>query len=392
MPRASAKPTIEARPYSRRDGTMTDGWSVRWRDHEGRRRRKTFGAFEQADLFRAQLALNGDPTEQAADEAMILSAFWPVWLADARTRLAAHTLHDYESRWQRLVAPRFGASPMGEIRPRQLSQWKTQLLADGVGPEAVRKSMVLMQAMFTLAVEWGEADENPVRLVRKPRQGRRRAVLITPPAVAERLRCHFLARDDLLSATILAVLAYAGLRPGEVLALEVGHVRDNTLLIEQSVAGGQLKVQKTGRAYRTVDLLDALRDDLEAWIAARRLTAPRARLFGDRNWWTTEMWNNWRNRRFYPALAALAVDRTVPYGLRHSFASLLIRDGRYTIVEIAEQLGHAPTETLKTYAHVIAEYRRQPSLAADELIASARREASAASMNMGARQGLTPRP
>ena len=66
----------------------------------------------------------------------------------------------------------------------------------------------------------------------------------------------------------------------------------------------------------------------------------------------------------------------MPYGLRHSFASLLIRDGRYTVVEVAEQMGHAPTETLKTYAHVIAEYRRQPSVAAEDLIVAARARAS----------------
>jgi integrase len=391
MPRAVAKPTIEPRRYRRRDGTVTEGWSVRWRDDEGRRRRKTFVAFEEADLFRAQLALNGEARDGATDDRMLLAAFWPVWLADARSRLAAHTLHDYESRWKRLVAPSFGASPMGDIRPRQLSQWKTQLLADGVGPEAVRKSMVLLQAMFTLAVEWGEVDENPVRLVRKPRQGRRRAVQITPPAVVERLRRHFLERDDLLSATILVVLAYAGLRPGELLALELRHVRDETLLIEQSVAEGRVKVQKTGRAYRTVDLLAALRDDLEAWIAAQRLTAPRTRLFGDQGWWTNEMWNNWRNRRFYPALATTGTERTVPYGLRHSFASLLIRDGRYTIVEIAEQMGHAPTETLKTYAHVIAEYRRQRAVPADHLIARSRADASGPSMNMPTGPDSDPR-
>ena len=76
-----------------------------------------------------------------------------MWLADARTRLADHTLDDYESRWERLVAPRFGTTPMRDITPRQLAQWRTQMLADGVGHEAVRKSMVLVQAMFTLAIE-----------------------------------------------------------------------------------------------------------------------------------------------------------------------------------------------------------------------------------------------
>ena len=37
-------------------------------------------------------------------------------------------------------------------------------------------AMVLLQAMFTLAIEWGEAQANPVSVVRKPRQGRQRAI------------------------------------------------------------------------------------------------------------------------------------------------------------------------------------------------------------------------
>jgi integrase len=200
---------------------------------------------------------------------------------------------------------------MREIRPRQLAQWRTQMLGDGVGPEAVRKSMVLLQAMFTLAVEWGEVADNPVRVVRKPRQGRQRAVQVTAPIDVERLRRRFLDERDVLSATILVVLAYAGLRPGELLGLEVRHVRQETLLVEQAVAKGKLTVQKTGRAYRTVDLLDPLRKDLEAWTTGRGLTSPRA--FGDQAWWTTDMRNNWRNRRFYPALATVGgrADRAV---------------------------------------------------------------------------------
>jgi hypothetical protein len=41
-------------------------------------------------------------------------------------------------------------------------------------------------------------------------------------------------------------------------------------------------------------------------------------------------------------------------------------------VELAEQLGHSPTETLKTYGHVFSEHRRQPRVPADDLIAAAR--------------------
>jgi hypothetical protein len=47
-----------------------------------------------------------------------------------------------------------------------VSQWRAQLLRDGVGAEAVRDAMVLLQAMFTLAIEWGETDAT------KPAAGR----------------------------------------------------------------------------------------------------------------------------------------------------------------------------------------------------------------------------
>jgi integrase len=121
--------------------------------------------------------------------------------------------------------------------------------------------------------------------------------------------------------------------------------------------------------------LPPLRDDLSTWVAARSHDDPNFRLFArdDGEWFTTDDWNNWRNRHFYEALDALGITRRRPYDLRHSFVSLMIREGQLTIVELAEQLGHAATETLKTYAHVFAEYRRQPRVPAEQLIANARR-------------------
>jgi integrase len=62
-----------------------------------------------------------------------------------------------------------------------------------------------------------------------------------------------------------------------------------------------------------------------------------------------------------------------PYGLRHSYASLRIREGA-SIPELAEELGHSPHMTLTTYAHVIKELRGTPPLSAAEEVARARRE------------------
>ena len=66
-----------------------------------------------------------------------------------------------------------------------------------------------------------------------------------------------------------------------------------------------------------------------------------------------------------------------PYDLRHSFASLLLAEGR-TVHYVAAQLGDSQTLTLSTYGHLIAEYadagrstpsRRSPRLAGGNLMA-----------------------
>jgi integrase len=61
-----------------------------------------------------------------------------------------------------------------------------------------------------------------------------------------------------------------------------------------------------------------------------------------------------------------------PYDLPHAFASLLIHEGRLSVLEIAAQLGHNPTVCLDTYAHVMAEQAGGERVGATEQIALAR--------------------
>ena len=60
-----------------------------------------------------------------------------------------------------------------------------------------------------------------------------------------------------------------------------------------------------------------------------------------------------------------------PYDLRHSFCSLLIHEGS-SIIEVARQLGHAPTMTLNTYGHVFDEFLGGEPMSAEAEIRAAR--------------------
>lgn len=155
--------------------------------------------------------------------------------------------------------------------------------------------------------------------------------------------------------TLISVLAYAGLRPGEALALQWRHVRKRTILVEGAVADGELKATKTGRV-RSVQLVPTLIADLEAWRSHMRPIHDREPVFrgGTETYWKSDDWKNWHNRVCAPAMKLAGLEQTRPYALRHSFCSLLISEGR-SVVEAAQQMGHAPEMTLSTYAHVFAE-------------------------------------
>jgi hypothetical protein len=60
-----------------------------------------------------------------------------------------------------------------------------------------------------------------------------------------------------------------------------------------------------------------------------------------------------------------------PYDLRHSFASLLLAEGRQPLY-VARQMGHSLAVLLSTYAHLIDEYSEGEPIDAEAEIADAR--------------------
>jgi Phage integrase family len=80
---------------------------------------------------------------------------------------------------------------------------------------------------------------------------------------------------------------------------------------------------------------------------------------------------SWRRRSFDRARKSAGIDRVTPYALRHSFASLLLHEGR-SVIYVARQLGHDARLTLTRYGHVIDELEDQPRASAEASICAAR--------------------
>jgi hypothetical protein len=122
-----------------------------------------------------------------------------------------------------------------------------------------------------------------------------------------------------------------------------------------------------------VRLLTPLAADLGVWRAACGDVADDDPVFPDEHdgVWTANGFEKWRQRRFKFLLGAAGLSQGRPYDLRHSFASLLLHEGR-DVIYVARQLGHGADLTLRTYGHVIEELADSPQLSAEEAIAHAR--------------------
>ena len=224
---------------------------------------------------------------------------------------------------------------------------------------------MMLQGILSRAVEWQRIASNPVAVVRKPSAKRQREVVVLEPERVESLRRHLIDCGAIGDAVLVSVLAYAGLRPwSEAVTLAWADVRERTLRVYAS---------KT-RRERTIDLLAPLRADLAEWRLACGRPGGRALVlpYSGRAWTDHDV-RNWRRRVWKPAVKACELDPAiVPYDLRHSFASLLIHEKRLSIVEIADQMGHAPTMTSDTYGHVMRELREAEPVSAEDQIRRAR--------------------
>lgn len=164
---------------------------------------------------------------------------------------------------------------------------------------------------------------------------------------------------------LLAVLAGAGLRIGEALALERRHV---------NLAKGALTIprSKTQAGVRTIDLTPALRDELATYLDRSPWTKPTDLVFPTSSG-KPDNRNNVRRRllgkaieRANEALDELGIEPigiVSPHGLRRTFASLrraVGDDPAYT----AAQLGHEGAAfTLRVYTHAV---KRRERLSAAE--------------------------
>jgi integrase len=157
------------------------------------------------------------------------SEWWERWLQGKDgTGRPENSVRNYKGALRRYVLPRLGHVRLQVLNSATAAQFRNGLQAEGKRAATVRYALAVLSAICADAVEAGQMLSNPVAGVRVPGAPHRRDVRALTVDDVEKLRNHM--KTD-VGALLVSLIAYAGLRPEEGLALTWGDVGDQTISV-----------------------------------------------------------------------------------------------------------------------------------------------------------------
>ncbi|HTS51826.1 MAG TPA: site-specific integrase, partial [Burkholderiales bacterium] len=335
-------------------------WQLRYVDEHRRMHKKSFRTKAEAEAF-GRAATDNVERGLAPTFNRPFAELGEEW----RRAHLAHGLRPSASKDYREALARlerfFGRRPLNSIHAADVEAFRdaelAALRARGVeGTRTVNKALSVLRQLFKFAMGRRAAAFNPTDGVKKIAKTVALAdetpvesAVLTP---GEILR--LMAACDCPAA--IAVLAFGGLRLGELLGLQWGDVEfgRGRLLVRRQLEAvtGELRAPKTRAGTRFVELpVEAMRE-LKRWKL--RCPAGALDLVFPNGAGGAQDDRNFRQRTFYPALRRAGVRRVRVHDLRHTAASLMIATGA-DLAAVSRQLGHAnPQITLSTYTHAFA--------------------------------------
>lgn len=340
--RCNCSPSYEASVFSARDG---------------KKLRKTFSTLAAARAWRSDAWSALRKGRMRAPTSTTLREAAEAWLDGARdgsirTRSGdaykPSALRGYEQALRTRVLPDLGAAKLSDIERADVQDLADRMLAHGLDPSTIRNALMPLRAIYRRAVARGEVAVNPTTGLELPAVRGRRDRIASPKEAAALLAA--LPEEE---RALWATALYAGLRRGELMALDWQHVDFTTgvIRVERSYdPKAQIFVAPKSRAgTRKVPIASVLRD----YLIAHKLRAGRSAglVFATRN---GTPFNSWAAKA--RADKAWKAAGLAPIGLhdsRHTFASLMIGAG-VNAKALATYMGHASiTITLDRYGHLM---------------------------------------
>ncbi|CAA9544162.1 MAG: Integrase [uncultured Thermomicrobiales bacterium] len=309
---------------------------------------------------------------------MTVAAFLQQWLdAAVRPSVKPKTWEGYESIVRVRIAPRIGRRQIAKLSPLDVQGLYAALEVSGLTARSVHHTHRCLHRALDQAVRWGMIPRNPCDGAVSPRAKKAEMrVLSQEQAIA------FLdANRDQPAYALYTLAITTGMRQGELLGLrwadiglDRGRLEVRRSLQRQKEAGLVFVEPKSARGRRPL-VLGAIA------VAALRAHQDRqafVRLAAGREWRGLDLVfctgnggpldPGWVRETFYAAVKRAGLAPIRFPDLRHTAATLALRQGVHPKV-VSEMLGHASiTLTLDTYSHLVPVLHEEAAAAMDRAL------------------------
>jgi integrase len=329
-------------PFGSRDNAMQ-----RLREAEREIERGTFG--------------RGEPT---------LNEFYQEWITAKARTLKDTTLRDYTQTFESYILPDLGEMKLVEISPRDVQKWidrlpdlparREEMKKKGekkkpvkkLGAASINKAFRYFRNITNNAALTDVIDRSPCRGAIVPRPSKETEFDIL--SIDEVRQVLDVADDP--ERTLIAVLAFAGLRIGEALGLKWKDVdfTQHCIRVERTwTKYSTWSTPKSKSSRRAVFMADSLAALLADFYEAAGRPGPDAVLFTHDG--SRPLDSSHARRSFDAALKVAGLRHVRIHDLRHTFATTLLSSGA-SIKWLQAQLGHSSASmTLDIYSHYVPE-------------------------------------
>ena len=344
--------------YRKPDRTQTD--------------KRGFRTKRDAELFLASVEVAKN-TGRYIDpsRARVTIADWMTAWVESRSDLRPSTLLRVQGVVRMHIIPTLGHYPLSDLTRLEAQQWASKLSAEQ-SPGSVRKIVNVLSAGLQLAVDDGRLPANPASRLKLPKQIKKRKKFLTHEQVAALAEAIDAKPAGEGFGLLILVLAYTGLRWGELSGLRVrdldfsrGRLEVHSTLIE---VNGVIH-ESTPKDYeaRSIPVPAFILEQLATHVSGK---SKDERVFVSSKAGGVLRNGNFRRGWFDDAAASIGIPGLTPHELRHTCASLAVSAGA-NVKALQRMLGHSSAkETLDTYSDLFDEDLDSVAVALDAISGS----------------------
>jgi integrase len=272
------------------------------------------------------------------------------WLLRTKPAVGANTGALYEWAVNLYLVPAFGLTPIQNLTAEHIERWQAELLGKRKpGPRSVEICRTVLGTMLKDARKKGRLYVNPMENVRRFDVPKRELHYLSAAQV--KALCERVGR---IYGVLFLVMAFCGLRIGEVLGLEWPDVdvdRRRLLIQRQAIwrrkkdcppegPRWQFVQPKSEAGKRVVEILGPLVPFLVAHREEQNGSPNPLSLVFPSEDGTPLYPGNVRRRVFAPALKALGLSGIRPHDFRRTFIALHVEAGTHPKL-VQERVGHS---------------------------------------------------